>query len=836
MSWIQNNTGGGGGGSGFTLNGSSSSVSISAGAGIGIGQANSTITISASVQTSSISISASGNTTLSSSGTFSNGLIFSGAGIVFIGASLNSVTISATTGALPNVVTSLNGSNGSISISAGADIGIGQANSTITISASVQTSSLSITALGNTLGAASTSLAISNALNISGAGVVSVGMNGSTITISAPAAAAGTVSLTALGNTTSSSSGTFNSPLNISGAGIISVGVGNGSITISATTPSVTNFSTISGTLTGNTLGAASTTFTIGNSVSLSGAGIVSVGGSGGTITISASTAALPNVVTSLNGSNGSISISAGAGIGIGQANSTITISASVQTSVISLTGLGNTTLSSSGTYSNLLNVSGAGIVSVGISNGTITVSATTPTATNFSLNGTSSSVSLLAGANIGFASGASSITISAGPLVNSIGAAGSLSSGPITLSGGNNITISSNGAGVILISNGAPAQLSYTANLPLTEVAGTIISTSGTVTGISTSLFLQRIQLDAPMNLSEIDMAMSIAFPNTSQGAGTISRSFVLYSFGNSTSLASSFSTSGTSAWTTGTSTVAGSVSLTEFQGGWSTPLIQPMTFASSRVPAGEYVVGQMFNFSQATSTWTVNIYGGAGNSTSLLTAATALTSATLGALSSGGLQAGSVHTATTSLALTGYSTSAVSGVFNGGTSAFGSLRLLSLTNNTGGVTIGASAAAGVVSGLSTAETGTFTTIAGSYLTAAANINVMLASNSSSANLLSSAGLSAGSFLTASGSISALTNVGLAALGSNTVAVTALPNFGYIGTGSTSTGVIPNAFIAGIFGLGTSAFPTTVALTTTALTQTGSVAYQQPWFALIGS
>ena len=59
----------------FSLNGTSSSVSLSAGAGIGIAAGASSLTISASVQTSLVSASASGNTTVSSTGAYSNSLV-----------------------------------------------------------------------------------------------------------------------------------------------------------------------------------------------------------------------------------------------------------------------------------------------------------------------------------------------------------------------------------------------------------------------------------------------------------------------------------------------------------------------------------------------------------------------------------------------------------------------------------------------------------------------------------------------------------------------------------------------------------------------------------------
>lgn len=1287
-----------------SLNGSSSTVSISAGAGIGIGNGASTITISASVQTSSVSLTALGNTTSSSSGTFSNLLNLSGAGIVSVGVGAGSITISATTPSvvsyvsittaaggsttgttasitgpfvlvagneitlsqntgigtnstlssgsnaivisgpsfsvagglavttgsvislsITNHVSSLNGSSGTLSISAGAGIGIGNAANTITISASVQTSLLSDYAIGNTT--SSSSGTWSNALSYSGAGIVSIGAGNGTITISATTPSVtnfSTISLSASGNTTSSSSGTMNNVLAISGLGIISVGAGNGSFTISATTPSVTNFSTITGSMAGNTLGAASTTVTIGNGFSLSGAGIVSVGASGNTITISASTAASANVVSYvsittaaggsttgttasitgpfvlvagneitlsqntgtgtnstlssgsnaivisgpsfsvagglavttgsvislsitnhvsslngssgtlsisaganigignagntitisassystlvsittvaggassgtvntasssafpfvagtgitlsqnstspaitiigvatntvgtvltsitsaaggatsgtantasstafalvagsnitlsqlstspnitvvglpegtqsisgggtsvtgtaisfalvggnnislasasgagsltltinassnalnnvslLNGSSGALSVSAGAGIGIGNAGSTITISASVQTSSLSLTALGNTTLSSSGTASNLLNISGAGNVSVGISNntiyisggtaaaaaavsmsasgnttssstgtfstglvfsgagiasvgvgaGSVTISVPSPAAaTNFSLNGTSSSVSLVNGTGIQLLSNASTITIQAAFVA------------------GNNITLSTGVASpVVTVINGAMSRLSLTQQIPLQEVAGTIVSgayTSSTQTLLNSSLFLQRIVIAAPIALSEVDMAMSIS---GNGGAATLSSSFVLYSFGNSTSLASVVSASSAFAYTTGTSTVAGSTSLTQFYGGWSAPAIQPLTFASSLVPAGEYVVGNLLAFNETgTNVAELYLFGGNGLSSagvavtistqaipqfstvsaSVLTntansAITAFTAAptAASALSSGGLAAISAFTSSASSALTAFTAAPT------GFSAMSSIGLAAASGLTGLSSLSTGQAADtnwfVTHASSTASSASAdltvaTLVQASYVASLATLAGSIHTNSSSGgvisnlgtagvSLLSTGGLSAGSFIGTSGSVAAISNVGTAAVtiltGTGNVAATlqtatsaavsavtaaslqtageqfspiafgisALPNFVYIGTGSTTSSAPGqfSHFIAGI--MSTGAAPASIALTSTAVTYTGSYAFQQPWFALVGA
>jgi hypothetical protein len=333
-----------------------------------------------------------------------------------------------------------------------------------------------------------------------------------------------------------------------------------------------------------------------------------------------------------------------------------------------------------------------------------------------------------------------------------------------------------------------APAKIYVTQNNPLDRIVGTVFAKAGTVTGtagVGSSLFLQRIALPAAMTISEIQHALSIAFPATNQGAGTMSQSFAIFSIGNSTSLATLYSASGTSAWATGTSTAGGNVSLTQYQGGWSSPLIQPMTFASSTLSAGDYVIGRLFDFAQASSTWTLNFYGA--------NAATSLSTASLGGLSSGGLAAVSAHTGSTSTAVTAWS---------GAPSAF----IINKVGSTAALTTGANSSI-----LATA-------------TAASTASLLLNAATAGFNLLSSAGFSAGSFIGTSGSIAALTVAS---------AQFSLANFGFIGTGSTTSG-LPTVFMAGI--MSTGGIPSAITVTSAAVTYSGSVAFQQPWFALVGS
>lgn len=368
-----------------------------------------------------------------------------------------------------------------------------------------------------------------------------------------------------------------------------------------------------------------------------------------------------------------------------------------------------------------------------------------------------------------------------------------------------------------IYSSAGSTVAQRFIQNVPLQQVSHFLPFKFGTVTGTAgygSSLYLHRLFVGGSMALTEIDVAMGINFANTNNGAGTMSRQFAVYSFGNSTSLATLLSFSSSSAWTTGTSTAGGSSSLTQFQGGWSQAAIVPMTFASSSLAPGDYIIGQLFDFAQANSTWSVFFYGAVAYITNggLLNAA--LGTSTEAALSSIGLVAATAFTATPTSA--GVLSSA-------GLISYGSIRLISHSNVTIGMTLGASATNGALSGLSTAATLTLTTLFSSR----SNF-----SGSTSLSVLSNAGTGAGSFLTSSSSFVAVSSASLAS-NSGGFASSALPLFRYIGTGSTTSN-FPSAFIAGI--MSTGAVPASLALTATALTYVGSIPFKQPWFALVGS
>ncbi len=461
---------------------------------------------------------------------------------------------------------------------------------------------------------------------------------------------------------------------------------------------------------------------------------------------------------------------------------------------------------------------------------------------------------------------------------------------------------------------------VSVVQNFPMPQASpvlvGTVTATGTTAASAAANAFgssvsLQRIFLNQSMALSEVDLVFGIAFPATNQGQGSLSQSFAVYSFGNSTSLASVLSASRAVTWATGTTTSGTSSSL---QQGWGGPNIQPMTFASTLLNPGEYVIGHLLSLAAASTSWTISLYGlnGVGRTTG--SAVTNVTTGTLGAMSSGGLaavsaltgstgtaytafsatptsaavfltatgtsvallagsvmtgstaanmlssaglNAGSVHTASTSSAVTlwtaapsGFAIGKVASTASGSTNTASLLSVTATAAST--MTLLFQTATGGASILSSGGflAGSFHTgstsgavfsagglLGGSFLTASGIAGVLSNAGTAGINLVS-AGLSAGSFIGTSGSIAALTAVGVGTAAATIASVTT-PTFGYNGavamTTATSQAVYQaGPFIAGVFLSGS--MPTSIDLKSTAAIVTASQALVQPWFALVGA
>jgi hypothetical protein len=219
------------------------------------------------------------------------------------------------------------------------------------ISAPTQTAQTQSNIQGLYDGANSISTGTIRLSNLNG---ISFGINGQTLTGSHNGITSQTnqtLGFSASGNTTMTSTGTFDArSMVVRGMGNVSVGMSNGTMLISETGG-------------GFALANSQTTYSTGTANLLEG---------GGAITIASTTGQKFNFSvpqTSSLSATGIVSLSTNGG--------TISIGASQSNQTIGFSALGNTALTSTGTFdARSLNISGAGNLTVGISNGTIRLSA----------------------------------------------------------------------------------------------------------------------------------------------------------------------------------------------------------------------------------------------------------------------------------------------------------------------------------------------------------------------------------------------------------------------------------------------------------------------------
>ena len=314
--------------------------------------------------------------------------IFAGAG----GGSANFISASGNTA---GVLTTF--SSGVMVLAGGNNITLSQNSNTITISGAAQTvQTLGLYGVGNTTGQSSSSTRDARSLSFDGAGIVSVGMSGGSVVISATQSDAAqtnqTLGLYGVGNTTGQSSSTTVDArtLSFDGAGVVSVGYSAGSVIISAPAAAADGVNIVSAS--GNTTGTL-TTFSTGTIV-LAGGNNITLSQSSNTITISGAAgggAGSYNIVSASGNTTGTLTtfstgtmvIAGGNNITLSQSSNTITISGAAfpaQTNqTLGLYGVGNTTGQSSSTTvdARTLSFDGAGLVSVGYSAGSIIISAT---------------------------------------------------------------------------------------------------------------------------------------------------------------------------------------------------------------------------------------------------------------------------------------------------------------------------------------------------------------------------------------------------------------------------------------------------------------------------
>jgi hypothetical protein len=371
---------------------------------------------------------------------------------------------------------------------------------------------------------------------------------------------------------------------------------------------------------------------------------------------------------------------------------------------------------------------------------------------------------------------------------------------------------------------------VSLTTKNRLAEVNAAVATGSGTAsqTVFGSSLFLEEIYVPAQMRLSEVDMAFSFSFSTsaTTSTYGSMNRSFVIYSYVNSISLASLFSTTQGFAFG-GSSTTQGAQSfMSQVAGGWTAAggVIVPMTFASTLIPAGQYVIGNLVGFSVASSA-TASMYG---------VALGGMSSSTLAVVQSNQLSAASMLTAPGVASVLSNSATLAKAAFTAFTAAPTAANVLSTVNTAAAILVHATAT-------TTAST---SGAASSYtLFTAAPTNAAVLSNSGTlaiavftaftaapvpATVLSSTGLLAGSYISNTTWGNAITSLTL---------VATAEAFNYLGASSVLTGGLSYApFHFGL--MSTGGIPAGITLTagtTAGLTTYGSTAALQPWWGLVG-
>lgn len=365
-------------------------------------------------------------------------------------------------------------------------------------------------------------------LSFSNANGVSFGTSaGSAITGSVAAQTNQTLGGYALGNTTGqSSSSTFDArTLSIEGAGFISVGWSNGSLRISGTqtNPVVSNAIASVGSATGS--GTNTSRFAADDHVH---AGVFSVGVSN-----------VGNTAGDTRVDVGRFVFAGGNNITLSQAtaanglNTVSIVGPSGGLTQLSAYAVSNTTQSSSGTIPlSVLSFAGAGIASVGVSNGSIIVSVPA--------GGGGGDGGVFAGVSTGG---------------NTLGSTGTVSTGNFVLVGSNGITLSQStgGAGsaatITILGNGRT--ISNLAIQPLAGMAAGIPFAQSSISLGQNSLYLYPFQLEDHLTVDHVKMPVMIT--NSSSAAASVQKGYT-YRFGiftrvNETQISQLYSTSYTMA-----------------------------------------------------------------------------------------------------------------------------------------------------------------------------------------------------------------------------------------------------------------------------------------------
>ena len=484
------------------------------------------------------------------------------------------------------------GSNISLSQSTGAN------GATITINGQP---GFNLSLGGNTSGVLS--LVSTGTLNLYGGNNVTLSQNANSITISANTAAAANISVSA-----GTSSGAFGG-LTFSNSNNLSFGISNGIVTgtVSQSVQSLGLYAS------SQTIGQSSSTTVDARSLTLVGAGGVSIGMSNGSVVVSggagtggASTGGVYLAGNTTGQSSSStynqsqFNISAAGLISAGWSSNSLIISAPATTGISqSLYALGNTTQGSSGTVSlGSLSFSGAGNVSVGVTGGVVVISAT---------GGGAGGGVAIAASNSTFTSGTVVMSVSAGAMTISNGAQSVLFSVPGTSS------LSASGA-ISIYTNGSTISIAAPQTSLLSGAGGMSVSTNGStisiyenpltrmiwpmgnLTGVSApgqgSISVQYVPVDWPVTATRVDALVSWSGASAAT-ANTMGIAISAYAaiFTRNAGTLSSLSSGSTQTTYTYASNSAGN---TQLLNAAIRPMSVPMNVSMT---PGEYFVA--FNFS---------------------------------------------------------------------------------------------------------------------------------------------------------------------------------------------------------------------------------------------
>ena len=431
-----------------------------------------------------------------------------------------------------------------ITISGGAGGGIALANSQTTYNSG--TANLAVA--GGAMTIASTTgqsfnFSVPQTSSLSATGAFNISSNGNTISMGVPAFSVGM----STGGNTSGTTGTVSNQLIFAGGNNITLSqataTSGNTITISAASQTVQTQNLHNLSLSGNTSGVMAQVSS--GTLTLAGGNNITLSQAGNAVTVSAAnqtnqTVGLYGLGNTTQSSSTtldarSLSFNGLGGASVGYSNGSIQISApqtAAQTNqTVGLYGLGNTTQNSSTTLdARSLSFNGLGAASVGYSNGSIQLSVPTQTAQTqnmVSVGGSTGAIVFSNSNNVSFGGNASTITASASfsqtvqtqnlynlsLTGNTAGVMAQVSSGTLTLAGGNNITLSQNG-NAITISAGAAGGAAGSNTFGMSNLGNTS-GTTGVISGSNLQFAFaggNNITLSQSINASSATITISAA------------------------------------------------------------------------------------------------------------------------------------------------------------------------------------------------------------------------------------------------------------------------------------------------------------------------------------